>query len=167
MKRDDEIDQLNRNLNEMLKRIFPGADVRASVFPVSGGIGIKIDMGSKPAHVDFDKLQEVLRQYMSAERLESMSHEKPASNSEAEKLKPYDLEIMDAGDRYYITREVDVEKEDVERIDIGRNAVTIYKKNGSYAGFGLPELEPINPRSLKYTLKEGVLDIEVEKEKAR
>ncbi|MEM2934440.1 MAG: hypothetical protein QXL78_05890 [Methanocellales archaeon] len=153
-KRDDEIEHLNRDLNEMLKKIFPDAEVKVKVFPAGEGIGIKIDMGSKPTRIDFDKLQEVLKQYTST-RAQSIG---TAEGTQ----KPSDLEIIDVGDRYYITKEVDVEEGDVERIDIGE-AVTIYKKDGSYTGFGLPRLKPIDPLSLKYTLKKGVLDIEVKK----
>lgn len=152
-KRDDEIEHLNRDLNDMLRKIFPDAEVKVKVFPAGEGIGIKIDMGSKPARIDFDKLQEILKQYTSIRA-------PPASAGGTQK--PSDLEIIDVGDRYYITKEVDVEEGDVERIDIGE-AVTIYKKNGSYTGFGLPRLKPIDPLSLKYTLKRGVLDIEVKK----
>lgn len=151
-KRDDEIEHLNRDLNDMLKKIFPDAEVKVKVFPAGEGIGIKIDMGNRPTRIDFDKLQEVLKQY---------THRAPSSDSQAQKLS--DLEIIDAGDRYYITKEVDVDEEEVERIDIGREAVTIYKKNGSYIGFGLPRLESIDPFSLKYTLKRGILDIEIKK----
>ncbi len=158
---DDEIDQLNKNLNEMLKKIFPDAHVKASVFPAREGIGIKIDMGKAPAHVDFNKLQEVLRQYIGQNIPQATFQVSEAEDAAAKS----GLEIIDAEDRYYITREVDIEAGDVERIDIGSNAVTIYKKDGSYAGFGLPDLDPINPISLKYTLKERVLDIEVVKKK--
>ncbi len=150
---DDEIEHLNKDLNDMLKKIFPDAEVKVEVFPAREGIGIKIDMGSRPARIDFDKLQEVLKQYMNTRDTAATIRTQ----------KPSDLEIIDAGDRYYITKEVDVEEEDVERIDIGREVVTIYRKNGSYVGFGLPKLESFDPRSLKYTLKKGVLDIEVKK----
>ncbi|MEM2925384.1 MAG: hypothetical protein QXJ68_06805 [Methanocellales archaeon] len=154
-KRDDEIEHLNRDLNDMLKKIFPDAEVKVKVFPAGEGIGIKIDLGSRPTRIDFDKLQEVLKQYTTPRA--------PSSNSQAAAQKLSDLEIIDAGDRYYITKEVDVDEEEVERIDIGREAVTIYKKNGSYIGFGLPRLESMDPLSLKYTLKRGILDIEIKK----
>lgn len=158
---DDDIDQLNKSLNEMLRQIFPDATVKASVFPAREGIGIKIDMGKAPAHIDFNKLQEVLRQYIGQNISPSTSQVSKAEGAAAKS----ELEIIDADDRYYITREVDIEAGEVERMDIGSNSVTIYKKDGSYAGFGLPDLEPVNPGSLKYTLKERVLDIEVLKKK--
>jgi hypothetical protein len=152
---DDEIERLNKDLNDILKKIFPDAEVKVKVFPAREGIGIKIDMGSKPAWIDFDKLQEVLKQYMNTSRTATAP---PTAKPESS-----DLEVIDVGDRYYITKEVEVKEEDVERIDIGGEAVTIYRKNGSYIGFGLPKMEPIDSHSLKYTLKKGVLDIEVRK----
>jgi HSP20 family molecular chaperone IbpA len=147
---------LEKELGRIVKKYFPEA--RIKVIPLEYGLAVDVKSTKYMEGPDVIKLEEEIEEYIKNYKLRKISQ-----TADVQKRTRI-FDVLDFGNKITITLELTgIEPEDVKRVDVGRDSVTIYKKDGTYRGFGIPEIPPIKPETIKYTLVNNVLDVEVEK----